>query len=110
MSALLAARSLFANSKQDFETQLGWYLQHGVVISTPDRFLMAKPIHAARGDDEWAVKDADAWYVHVAVGHGCLRWWLQQAPYSLPKLAWRRMKDPANSLRVYPTESFLRHA
>jgi hypothetical protein len=110
LSAIVAARSLFNEHGQDFEQQLGWYLTRGVVVSTPDRFIMAKPIRADRGDDEWGVKDADAWYVHVAVGDGALRWFLSQAPFALPKLAWRRVKDPANRLRVYPTSSFARHA
>ena len=106
MSALLAARSLFENHGQNFEEQLGWYLGRGVVISLPDRFIMAKPINASRGDDEWDVRDADAWYVHVAVGANCLGWFMRQAPFRLPLLAWRRRKDPKNRLRVYPSARF----
>lgn len=108
MNAILEARELFAKFNLKFEEQLSHYLAYGVVISTPDRFIMAKPIRSSVGDDDWNAPDADCWYVHCAVGKGCLEWFLLQAPYRLPKLAWRRFKDRENRLKYYSTNTFER--
>ncbi len=110
MSAIEEAREMFKANGLDFDEQLGWYLEHGLVVSTPDRFLMAKPIRSWVGDDDWDAPDADCWYVHAAVGKNCLEWFVMQAPYRLPKLAWRRIKDPLNRLRCYNTSTFERLA
>lgn len=111
MSAILEAKRMFEERGLKFEEQLGWYLMNGgLVVCTPDRFLMAKPIRSWVGDDDWYPENPDAWYVHCAVGKGALEWFLMQAPYRLPKLAWRRMKDGANRLKCYNTSDFERFA
>ncbi len=110
MTAIQEAKQMFEARGLNFEEQLGWYLMNGVVVSLPDRFLMAKPIRSWVGDDDWNHPDADCWYCHVAVGKNCLEWFLMQAPYRLPKLAWRRVKDNANRLRCYNTSDFERFA
>jgi hypothetical protein len=110
MTALLEAKQMYANLNLNFERDLGFYLTNGVVFSLPDRFLMAKTI-AGSNDDGWNPANPTAWYVHVAVGKNCLRWFLDQAPFKLPHLAWRRLKNfPQNTLRIYPTEQFARFA
>lgn len=101
---------MFEEHGQNFEEQLGWYLTHGVVVCTPDRFIMAKPIRSWIGYNDWDAPDADCWYVHCAVGKGCLEWYLLQAPYRLPKLAWKRIGDPDNRLKCYNTATFERFA
>lgn len=104
----MEAKKLFSEAGLNFEEQLGWYLTRGFVVSREDRFLMAKPIRSWVGDDDWEAPDADTWYVHMCVGRGALEWALMQAPYRLPKIAFRRLKDPANRLKCYNTDAFER--
>lgn len=112
MNAILEAKAMYErHGMKHFEQDLQYYLVNGVVISRPDRFLMAKVINSTRlDDDEWNPPDADTWYVHCAVGRGALEWFLKQAPIRLPKLAWRRFKNGANRLRCYNTDAFERFA
>ena len=111
MNAIIEARELYAKHGLNFERDLGFYLTNGVVISLPDKFLMAKTIVKEHGDDLWNEASPNAWYVHCAVGKNALRWFFDQAPVKLPYLAWRRLKNfPQNPLRIYPTEQFARFA
>jgi hypothetical protein len=108
MNAVFAAKQMFLDNGLNFEEQVGWYLCNGFLINRPDCFMMAKPINSARGDDEWNVKDADCWYVHCLVGKLNLEQLVDAVGYSLPKVAWRRMKDGNNTLRVYNWHNFKR--
>lgn len=106
MNAIMEARQLYAEHGLDFERDLGFYLTNGVVCSRPDRFIMAKPIVASEGSNCWGPQTPDCWYVHCAVGRGALKWFLLQAPFRLPLLAWRRFKKPNGPLHVYSTNRF----
>ena len=53
MNAIMEAKQLYARYGLDFERDLGFYMTNGVVISRPDRFIMAKPIVAAEGENCW---------------------------------------------------------
>lgn len=106
MNAIIEARQLYSEHGLDFERDLGFYLTNGVVVSRPDRFIMAKPIVAAEGADSWNPPKPDCWYVHCAVGRSALDWFLPQAPFRLPLLAWRRFKNLGNPLRIYSTRRF----
>ena len=109
MTAIMEAKQMYAKLGLDFERDLGYYLTNGHVISMPDKFIMFKSIDSAKGDDDWNPANPDTWYVHMAVGKGALRWFLEQAPVKLPLLAWRRLKNfPKNPLRFYPFAQFSR--
>lgn len=110
MNAVFQAKQMFLENGLNFEEQLGWYLANGVVVSNKDKFLMAKPISLQDGDDSWSSSKPDCWYIHCAIGVQSLKWFMQQAPYALPKLAWRRIKDKNNALRVYNWQDFKRLA
>lgn len=110
MNAVFSAKKMFLEKGLNFEEQVGWYLCHGFLINRPDCFLMAKPINAERGDGEWDVRDADCWYVHCLVGKLNLEQLISYGGYTLPKVAWRRMKDKNNALRVYNWRNFKRLA
>ena len=108
MTALFEAKELYSRHGLDFERDLGLFLANGLVISLPDRFVMAKQIVALDGPDSWNPKEPDCWYIHCAVGRGCLEWFLLQSPVRLPLLAWRRFKDKRQSFRVYNTSQIER--
>ena len=111
MNAIQEAKSLYIKHGLSFERDLCHYLEHGVVISRPDRFLMGKAVREADGanaDDQWNVKKPDTWYIHCAIGKGFLEWFLMNAPERLPKIAFRRWKQKENKLRFYNTSTFER--
>ncbi len=110
MKPIYEAKKMFMERGLNFEEQLSWYLTNGVVLSFEDRFLMAKPIELAKGDDNWNPENPDCWYVHCAVGKDCLKWFFNQAPYRLPYIGWRRNKDGNNRFRVYHASTFERFA
>lgn len=110
MAPINQAKAMFARHGCNFEQQLAWYLGHGTVISNAETFMMAKPINSERGDDEWNVGDADAWYVHCLVGRLKPEALCEMAGYSLPKLCFRRWKAKGNPLKCYDWAAFVRHA
>ena len=104
MNPLATAKRDYATSGKDFEQELAWHLQYGCVFATPDRFIMGHAIHTDH-PQVWPVAAPNAWYVTYATGRGCLTWFINQAPYPLPFIAWRRNKgDAINNLKVYATE------
>ena len=110
MHAILEAKDLYRRYSLNFERDLGFYLMNGLVIARPDRFMMAKPIVADIGDECWNPISPDCWYVHCAVGKGAVSWFLSQAPFRLPKIAFRRFKDGHNKMKIYNTDTFERLA
>lgn len=102
MHALDQAKALYTRNGLDFEADLVAYMRHGYVWCGPDRFMMAKPIEGSEAD--WNPKNPRAWYVHMAVGEGCLSWFIRQAPFSLPFIAWFRRKHSRQALKFYPTD------
>lgn len=110
MAPIEKARLMFREHGLNFEQQLAWYLGWGTVIKTDSVFLMAKPINSVRGDNEWDVKDADAWYVHCLVGRLKPAELSKSVGYSLPKLCFRRWKAKGNPLKCYDWAAFVRHA
>jgi len=109
MNAIVEAKKIFAERGINFEERLGWYLMNGVVISTPERFIMAKAIRKDVGPDDWNPDKPDCWWVDLAAGKGSIRWWLEQAPFKLPFIGWMRSKQAGNRLKFYSTDAFQRH-
>ncbi len=104
MSALSQAAEIYRAHGMDLPADLEHYLACGYVFSTPDRLLLARPLDLARGVDYWLAdpRAGDAWYVKLAVGSGCLGWFLQQAPFPKPFIAWARGFKGTDRLHVYP--------
>jgi hypothetical protein len=50
------------------------------------------------------VSKADAWYVHLAVGSKCLKWFFSQLPSPLPFIAWSRDLKKSGPIRIWPME------
>lgn len=102
MSPIEQAKAHYVKHGLNFEQDLGHYLVNAYVIASPSRFMMFKPIRYSIGEPDWFPANPDAWYVHFAFGKGCLEWFLNQAPFPLPKIAWMRDKGlKAQQLAVY---------
>lgn len=112
MNAIFQAKKMYEARGLNFEQDLGHYLTQGIVVSQPDRFLMAKPVRKEIGEKDWHPETPDCWHVHIAIGKGCLRWFFEQAPFFLPFVSFSRSKcrDGGKMLRVYPTEKLKRIA
>ncbi len=90
-----------------FHMELEAHLQHGVVISTPDAFLMGRPIakdadHTLQADvwHQFPREDQNCWMVWAAAGDLSTIW--QWVPYPLKWLAWARREG---ELRFYSFDS-----
>lgn len=91
-----------------FREELTAHLLHGFVLSTPEAFVMGRPIvkdapHALQADP-WHVfppDECDCWLVWLAAGDLSAIWRL--VPYPLPWLAWARRDGP---LRFYLQNGF----
>jgi hypothetical protein len=83
-----------------FQEDLTLHLLHGYVFSTPEVFIMGRPVrrnaeHRLITDPTVEFFDPDCWLVHLAAGD--IRQFFRYEPYSLPWLCWQR----ANKLRFY---------
>ena len=103
MSPIEQAKAYYQSKGWSFEQDLGFYLCHGYVFSTPDRLLLAKPVRKEIGEADWHPSEPDCWYVHYAAGKGALQWFVGQAPFFLPYLGWTRNKGYNRIFRAYPT-------
>lgn len=107
MNAIDQAKELYAQHGLSLGREIGAFLDTGsVVLSTPDRLLLARPILLERPREWPPAEPADAWFVRLAIGRGALAWFMQQMPYPLPFLAWRRGFRGDPHLRVHSTQHF----
>jgi|GEM_PF-1336530 len=77
----------------DWLEALEAHLLHGFVFSTPEAFLMGRPVpRAAEIRDPWQTwprAECDAWFVWVGVGRAVGL--LSLMPYPLPWIGWHRV-------------------
>lgn len=90
-----------------FNDDLKAHLLHGYVYSTPEFFVMGRPVMStAPGHDvvnpwvNWHESDCDAWLVYLMAGD--IRKALTMLPYPLPLIGFERK----NILRFYPLRRF----
>jgi len=110
-SAIVQAARLYARHGLALGKDLENYARAGYLFATPDRLLLARPINLDRGLDEWLPPgEGNAWYVRLAVGRGCLDWFLEQAPHRKPYIAWSRGFRPcrAAELKIFDTATLER--
>lgn len=99
------------NSPRAFADDLAAHLRHGVVVSTSDVLVLARPVASAApvgqiNDPAHAFPpaDCDSWYVYAFAGD--LRTAIGFFPYPLPYIAFERAHQ--NGLRFLPLDRFLR--
>ena len=102
-AALVYTQEPCANT---FEHDLYWHLQNGYVFSTPDYFIMGRPVDVSAPDSmqlDPSVKfnAPNGWLVWLAAGEiACFN---DIAPYRLPFIGFQRR----NRLRWYKAEKLL---
>jgi len=86
---------------RSFKEDLEAHLLNGIVVSTPDLFLMARPVcHAATREEivnPWcnSFRHLDMWHLYLYAGDMMSAF--KQAPHKLPLVSWEKR----NGLRVY---------
>ncbi|HVU38092.1 MAG TPA: hypothetical protein VHC95_07135 [Opitutales bacterium] len=112
MTPIQQAVKAYESLGRNFAEDHGAYLEFGYVVSTPNWFVMARPVNLAQPARWLTVDDlnstfpncpeAEAWYVQFACGRGALRRFMQHLPFWLPKICWKRsLKKPHSPLRIY---------
>ena len=90
-----------------FDEDLRLHLAHGVVISRPDFFVMARPVStlatpAKIVDPHFQFHAPDAWHVYLAAGNIPRAW--EYLPFHLPWISFERR----NVLRFYSLDRLKR--
>jgi hypothetical protein len=83
--------------KASFEEDVAFYLDNGVVISTPRCFGLARVIEGPR-------TKGPAWFIRMAVAVGGLDELLYQLPFELPEICLCRGKKGDFRIRSYSLE------
>lgn len=91
-----------------FQSDLEAHLLNGYVHSTPDGFVMARPVNSRAGEalilepqHSFPREDQDAWLIWLAAGN--LAPFLALFPYELPLIGWQKR----NKLRFRGFQSAL---
>lgn len=97
----------------DFPALIGHHLQFGFVYSTPDFFVMGRPVpkNAASQlildpNHFWGREHCDCWYLHAFAGRMDKVW--KVMPYPLKFCAWTRIHDKENELTIVSFEDLQR--
>lgn len=112
MNAYDEAAELYRGQGKDISSVIVDYIRcDGYVFLQPDRLLIGRPVIGDRFN-EWLPRnrfgEADAWFVHLAVGRDILPWFLGQMPFYLPNLCWQRGFKGNERLHRIKTETLKR--
>lgn len=105
MSPIAKAARVFIEepSAVDFQDVLASHLLYGYVYSTPESFIMARPVNVDASHKEILDSNVDfanpnAWFIYAAAG--TLESFLAIEPYPLPFFGWEKR----NRVRFWPRE------
>ena len=93
-----------------FHSDLIWYHENGFVFSTPNYFIMARPVDTEAHENDivgrriFKLSECDGWLIHCMAGDISRVWEIM--PFYLPLLAFQRK----NELRVMPFSAMRRLA
>lgn len=104
MSPYVTASAIYQREacSRTFEEDVAFHLMHGFVFSTPDYFIMGRPVssqaHQSHITGQWVFSRdvCDCWHVFVLAGSITKAWDI--LPYDLPLMSYER----GNDLRVLP--------
>lgn len=109
-SPIELAAETYREGERPFTVDLGLHLKHGYVWSSPECFIMARPIDSADAahilDIEHEAEQPDCWFVWLGAGKRPFRRFLELMPFELPRVGWHNKKRKA--LRLFPTAQFRR--
>ena len=91
MNILLKTKKLYDEIGIDMYRDISAYSINGYVFITPETFMVGKGVRTdsdTKPQDQWNVKNPNAWYIHMAVGKIKNFW--KYLPYPLPKIGFMR--------------------
>lgn len=96
--------------EEPFEYYLLWHMRNGFVFSTPDFFIMGRPVSRLAFDPNklefFPRETCDAWFIHVMAGDMAKAWSI--LPWELPYLLWERLERGKLVCREYRIEDVRR--
>jgi len=104
------ARQIYeSNSTDPFELLLGSYLAQGILHSSPEIFILARPVHYQATE----IQAPDAWFVHLAASapaqRNSIREFMRMMPFPLPYVLWQRsLGRPGQHFHAYPWDQLAR--
>jgi hypothetical protein len=113
MSPIERARKVYDTERcaRTFGEDINLYLQNGFVFSTPDYFIMGRPVDheqcyemVTNPEFVFPREVQDCWLVALAAGDDAFAQFFRLEPYPLPYIAFER----DNKLRVYRSGQILR--
>jgi hypothetical protein len=111
MTALEQAMRVYTQERcaRTFNEDLISHLMHGFVFSTPEYFIMGRPVVSTEDRAEivnpevtWPRERCDCWHIHLMAGDTRPAWSIM--PWPLPLFSFERRND----LRFYPVERIKR--
>ena len=103
------ARAVYARETcaRTFDEDLRLHLKFGYVFSTPDLFVMGRPVRKDAGYDQITdprvqFSEPDTWWVYLASGD--IKNLCSLLPYPLSSIGWER----DNVLRIYRSDKVIR--
>ncbi len=110
MNILERAKKFYEECELNMLQDISAYMAHGYVHKTPESFILAKTVNSKldiHPQNQWGIKDPNAWYVHCAIGDDWIVDWIELMPYPLPLVGWMRhlKKKP---VKFYDIETILR--
>ncbi len=102
--------------KESFGWYISWHMEHGFVFSTPDYFVMGRPIRIYKLKEQtqeaidrmliFEKQEANCWYIHAMSGDMNRAWDI--LPYPLGQIAWERIRENGRDLQITSTETLRR--
>ena len=93
VNILERVKALYDECGIDMFKDISAYLAYGYVHKTPQSFILAKTVDLnskTKPSEQWGESNPNAWFVHVAVGEGCIKGWIKIMPFKLPYVGWAR--------------------
>lgn len=106
-----AAMAVYRNEPcaRSFFDDFTLHMKHGFVFSTPDYFIMGRPVNSKAAEAQivdpactFKPEECDCWHVYLMAGDVTKVWNIM--PYPLPKVSFERR----NELRFYTLDSIRR--
>lgn len=104
MSPFLEAKAVYEREpcRREFFEDVCLHLMHGFVFSTPEFFIMGRPVLSSAPAEmvvtpsvQWPRESCDCWHIYLFAGDMTKAWTI--LPWQLPKISFERK----NELRFY---------
>jgi hypothetical protein len=90
-TAIQQAAEMYSAEGLKLSDDLEYYLKFGYVFCTPDKLLLAREISSHDDGASYVpYGQGDTWFVKMAVGKDCIKWFIEQTPSSRKWVAWAR--------------------